>query len=135
MRRYARRDEDDGAQINLTPMLDVVFIMLIFFIVTATFVKEVGLDVNQPEDDKPKTVDPDKRSIVVRITSRDRILIAQRDVDWRSVRANIERMHAENPEAPVIIQPHPDSRTEVMVHVMDSARQAGVENVSLAAGN
>ena len=135
MRRYARRDEEEGAQINLTPMLDVVFIMLIFFIVTATFVKEVGLDVNQPEDDKPKTVDPDKRSIVVRITSRDRILIAQRDVDWRSVRANIERMHAENPEAPVIIQPHPESRTEVIVHVMDSARQAGVINVSLAAGN
>ena len=135
MRRYARRDEEDGAQINLTPMLDVVFIMLIFFIVTATFVKEVGLDVNQPEDDKPKTVDPDKRSIVVRITSRDRILIAQRDVDWRSVRANIERMHAENPEAPVVIQPHPESRTEVMVHIMDSARQAGVTNVSLAASN
>ena len=135
MRRYARRDEEEGAQINLTPMLDVAFIMLIFFIVTATFVKEVGLDVNQPEDDKPKTVDPDKRSIVVRITSRDRILIAQRDVDWRSVRANIERMHAENPEAPVIIQPHPESRTEVMVHIMDSARQAGVTNVSLAAAN
>ena len=135
MRRYARRDEEDGAQINLTPMLDVVFIMLIFFIVTATFVKEVGLDVNQPEDDKPKTVDPDKRSIVVRITSRDRILISQRDVDWRSVRANIERMHAENPEAPVIIQPHAESRTETMVHVMDSARQAGVINVSLAAAN
>ncbi|MYE83417.1 MAG: biopolymer transporter ExbD [Gammaproteobacteria bacterium] len=113
-------------------MLDVVFIMLIFFIVTATFVKEVGLDVNQPEDDKPKTIDPDKRSIVVRITSRDRIVIAQRDVDWRSVRANIERLHAENPEAPVIIQPHPDSRTESMIHVMDSARQAGVFNVSLA---
>ncbi len=135
MRRYARRDDDDGAQINLTPMLDVVFIMLIFFIVTATFVKEVGLDVNQPDDEKPKTVDPDKRSIVVRITSRDRILIAQRDVDWRSVRANIERLHAENPEAPVIIQPHAESRTEAMVHVMDSARQAGVTNVSLAAGN
>ncbi|MYE25050.1 MAG: biopolymer transporter ExbD [Gammaproteobacteria bacterium] len=116
-------------------MLDVVFIMLIFFIVTATFVKEVGLDVNQPEDDKPKTVDPDKKSIVVRITSRDRIIIAQRDVDIRSVRANIERLHAENPEAPVIIQPHPESTTEKMIHVMDSARQAGVYNVSLAAGN
>ena len=115
-------------------MLDVVFIMLIFFIVTATFVKEVGLDVNQPEDDKPKTVDPDKRSIVVRITSRDRIIIAQRDVDVRSVRANIERLHAEIPEAPVIIQPHPDSKTETMIHVMDSARQAGVFNVSLASG-
>jgi biopolymer transport protein ExbD len=113
-------------------MLDVVFIMLIFFIVTATFVKEVGLDVNQPDDDKPKTVDPDKKSIVVRITNRDRIIIASRDIDRRSVRANIERLHAENPEAPVIIQPHPESTTDMMIHIMDSARQAGVYNVSLA---
>ncbi len=135
MRKHSHTTDEGEEQINLTPMLDVVFIMLIFFIVTATFVKEVGLDVNQPEDDKPKTVDPDKRSIVVRITSRDRIIIAQRDVDWRSVRANIERLHAENPEAPVVIQPHPNSRTESMVHVMDSARQAGVFSVSLAAGS
>ena len=135
MRRMSHATDEGEEQINITPMLDVVFIMLIFFIVTATFVKEVGLDVNQPEDDKPKTVDPDKRSIVVRITSRDRIIIAQRDVDWRSVRANIERLHAENPEAPVVIQPHPNSRTESMIHVMDSARQAGVFNVSLAAGS
>ena len=134
MRRLTSREEAEENKINLTPMLDVVFIMLIFFIVTATFVKEIGLDVNQPEDDKPQTVDPDKKSIVVRITNRDRILIAQRDVDIRSVRANIERMHAENPEAPVVIQPHPDSRTETMIHVMDSARQAGVLKVSLAAG-
>ena len=126
------RDEEGEEAINLTPMLDVVFIMLIFFIVTATFVKEVGLDVNQPDDDKPKEINPDKKSIVVRITNRDRIIIAQRDVDWRSVRANIERLHAENPEAPVIIQPHSDSTTEAMIHVMDSARQAGVYNVSLA---
>ena len=129
------RDEESEEQINLTPMLDVVFIMLIFFIVTATFVKEIGLDVNQPEDEKPKTIDPDKKSIVVRITNRDRIIIAQRDVDWRSVRANIERLHAENPEAPVIVQPHPDSKTETMIHIMDSARLAGVSNVSLAAGS
>ena len=137
MRRpFGRGREDEGDnQINLTPMLDVVFIMLIFFIVTATFVKEVGLDVNQPDDDKPKTVDPDKKSIVVRISNRDRIVIAKRDVDWRAVRANIERLHAETPEAPPIIQPHPDSTTEAMIHVMDSARQAGVYNVSLAATN
>ena len=135
MRRLTTREEVEESKINLTPMLDVVFIMLIFFIVTATFVKEVGLDVNQPEDDKPQTIDPDKKSIVVRITNRDRILIAQRDVDLRSVRANIERMHAENPEAPVVIQPHPHSKTETMVHVMDSARQAGVMKVSLAAGS
>ena len=75
-RSFGTREEEEEAQINLTPMLDVVFIMLIFFIVTATFVKEEGLDVNQPDDDKPKTVDPDKKSIVVRITSRDRIQIS-----------------------------------------------------------
>ena len=126
------RSEEETEEINLTPMLDVVFIMLIFFIVTATFVKEVGLDVNQPDDDKPKTVDPDKKSIVVRITNRDRIIIASRDIYKRSVRANIERLHAENPEAPVIIQPHPESTTDMMIHIMDSARQAGVYNVSLA---
>ena len=126
-------DEVQEQQINLTPMLDVVFIMLIFFIVTATFVKEVGLDVNQPDDDnKPKTVDPNKKSIVVRITDRDRIIIAQRDVDVRNIRANIERLHAENPEAPVIIQPHPESSTDAMITVMDSARQAGVYAVSFA---
>ena len=135
MRRpFGRGRDDEGSEaINLTPMLDVVFIMLIFFIVTATFVKEVGLDVNQPDEDKPKTVDPNKKSIVVKITKRDRIQIAKRDIDRRAVRANIERLHAENPEAPVIIQPHPDSTTDLMIHIMDSARQAGVYNVSLAA--
>ena len=127
------RDDEHDEQINLTPMLDVVFIMLIFFIVTATFGKEVGIDVNQPDQDKPKTIDPDKKSIVVRISNRDRITIAQRDVDWRSVRANIERLHAEAPEAPVVIQAHPDSTTEAMIHVMDEARMAGVYNISLAA--
>ena len=130
MRRRRQRSRED--RVNLTPMLDVVFIMLIFFIVTATFVKEVGLDVNQPEQD-PNIVDPEKKSIVVRVTSRDRIIIAGRDVDVRSVRANIERMHAETPEAPVVIRPHPDSRTDTMVRILDSARQAGVANVSLAA--
>jgi len=126
------REGEDEEQINLTPMLDVVFIMLIFFIVTATFVKETGIDVNQPDEDKPKTIDPDKKSIVVRISNRDRITIAQREVDWRSVRANIERLHAEAPEAPVVIQAHPDSTTEAMIHVMDESRLAGVYNISLA---
>ena len=134
MRKSRAREEGDDSKINLTPMLDVVFIMLIFFIVTATFVKEVGLDVNQPEDDKPKTVDPDKKSIVVRVTNRDRIIIAQRDVDIRSVRANIERLHAENPEAPVIIQPHPEATTKTIVHIIDSAQQTGAA-WSLAAGS
>ena len=130
MRRRRQRSQED--KVNLTPMLDVVFIMLIFFIVTATFVKEVGLDVNQPENE-PVTVDPEKKAIVVHVTSTDRIIIAGQNVDVRSVRANIERMHAENPEAPVVIRPHPDSRTDTMVRILDSAREAGVGNVSLAA--
>ena len=112
----------EGEPINLTPMLDVVFIMLIFFIVTATFVKEIALDVNQPSQNDARP-DPDKKTIVVRVTNRDRILIAERDIDWRSLRANIERLHAENPEAPVIVKPHPDSSTEALVHILDSARQ------------
>jgi biopolymer transport protein ExbD len=128
--KFQQQTEDE---IDLTPMLDVVFIMLIFFIVTATFVREIGIDVNSP-DKNQNVKDADKQSIVVRITSRDRIEIRGRSVDFRSVRANIERLHAENPEAPVVVQPHPDSSTETMVHVMDSARQAGVYNVSIAQG-
>ena len=114
-------------------MLDVVFIMLIFFIVTATFVKEIGLDVNSP-DKNQNVKDADKQSIVVQITSRDRIRIRGRDIDVRAVRGNIERLHAENPDAPVVVQPHPESKTNTMIQVMDSARQAGVYNVSIAAG-
>ena len=132
MRRVLGLQQKEEGEIDLTPMLDVVFIMLIFFIVTATFVKEIGLDVNTP-DKNQNVKDADKQSIVVQVTSRDRIRIRGRDVDFRAVRANIERLHAENPEAPVVIQPHPESKTEIMIHVMDSARQAGVFNVSIAA--
>ncbi|MXZ44772.1 MAG: biopolymer transporter ExbD, partial [Gammaproteobacteria bacterium] len=89
-------------------MLDVVFIMLIFFIVTATFVKEIGIDVTPPEEDQPEVIDPDKKSIVVKVSARDQIQIGGRNIDVTAVRANIERLAAENPEAPVIINPHPD---------------------------
>ena len=133
MRRIRAFQSEEEQEIDLTPMLDVVFIMLIFFIVTATFVKEVGIDVNSP-DKNQNIKDADKQSIVVQITSRDRIRIRNRDVDIRSVRANIERLHAENPEAPVVVQPHGQSTTEIMVQVLDAARQAGVYNVSIAAG-
>ena len=132
MRRRRAIIGEETEEIDLTPMLDVVFIMLIFFIVTATFVKEIGLDVNSPHKNQ-NVKDADKQSIVVQITNRDRIRIRGRDIDFRAVRANIERLHAENPDAPVVVQPHPDSTTETMIHVMDSARQAGVFAVSIAA--
>jgi len=135
VRRIQSMAVHQDEEIDLTPMLDVVFIMLIFFIVTATFVKEIGLDVNAPDKNQaPK--DASKQSIVVQITSRDRIKIRGRDIDFRAVRANIERLHAENPEAPVVIQPHPESTTNTMIHVMDASRQASRDiNVSIAAGN
>jgi biopolymer transport protein ExbD len=123
------QDEDE---VDLTPMLDVVFIMLIFFIVTASFVNEIGIDVNSP-DKNQNVKDADKKSIVIQITLRDRIQIRGRDIDYRAVRANIERLHAESPDAPVVVQPHPESRTDITIHVMDAAREAGVYNVSIAA--
>lgn len=135
MRMRRSKQAHSEEKINLTPMLDVVFIMLIFFIVTATFVKEIGLDVNQPEDDKPKVQDPDKKAIIIQITSRDRIFIATRDVDITAVRANIERLHAEDPKAPVIINPHPDSTSDVFVQVWDAAKLVGVPKVQLASQN
>ena len=123
--------EESKSEINLTPMLDVVFIMLIFFIVTASFVKETGIDVNRP-DAKTAEVD-EKANILVAITAANEIWINRRRVDPRAVRANIERLHAENPEGSVIIQADKLAYTETLVGVMDSARQAGVFKVSIAA--
>ena len=124
-------DAEADGEIDITPMLDVVFIMLIFFIVTASFIKEAGIDVNRP--DAPTAESVADANILIAISSNDEIWIDRRLVDPRAVRPNIERLHAENPEAPVIIQAHPESTTDVMIHIMDSARQAGVYNVSLAA--
>ena len=123
--------EEEEAEINLTPMLDVVFIMLIFFIVTASFVKESGLEVNRP--DAPTAVKKENANILVAIGASNEIWINRRRIDPRAVRANIERMHAENPVGAVIIQADKKAFTETLVLVMDSARQAGVFNVSIAA--
>ncbi len=123
--------EEEENEINLTPMLDVVFIMLIFFIVTASFVKEAGLDVNRP-DAPQQEAPPEESNILVVIDSTDDIWIERRLIDPRAVRANIERMYAENPQASVIIQPSKRSTNKMLVAVMDAARQAGVPNVSIA---
>ena len=125
--------EESKSEINLTPMLDVVFIMLIFFIVTASFVKEAGIDVNRPDAQTAEVAE--KANILVAISSANEIWINRRRVDPRAVRANIERLHAENPEGAVIIQADKLAYTETLVGVMDSARQAGVFNVSIAATN
>lgn len=123
--------EEEESAIDLTPMLDVVFIMLIFFIVTASFVKEAGIDVNKPA--ATTAVMKERANILVAIDSNNQIWIDKRQVDPRSVRANIERLHAENPQGTVVIQADKDSKNERLVQVMDAARAAGVYNVAIAA--
>jgi biopolymer transport protein ExbD len=125
------KTEQDEAEINLTPMLDVVFIMLIFFIVTATFIRETGLDVNRPDQDQAQVVQ-EEGAILVIIDSTDDIWIDRRVVDPRAVRANVERLHAEDPDRPVVIQAANASSAEMLVTVMDAARQANVFNISIA---
>lgn len=117
--------DDDECEIDITPMLDVVFIMLIFFIVTATFVKEKGIDVNQPDDNKP-IVKKEADNILFKVDEDNNIWIGQRKIDIRSVRANIERLHAENSKAMVVIQVANKSKTEIMVAIMDASLQAKV---------
>ncbi|MDX1404025.1 MAG: biopolymer transporter ExbD [Woeseiaceae bacterium] len=134
MRRHTNVAADDEEnEINLTPMLDVVFIMLIFFIVTASFIKEAGIDVNRP--DAPTAESQADANILVAISANDEIWIDRRMIDPRAVRPNIERLHAENPKGSVVIQADKQSTNEMLVVVMDAARQAGVYNVSIAANN
>ena len=124
-------EDAEESQIDLTPMLDVVFIMLIFFIVTSTFVKEAGVDVSRPEADT--AVVAESNSIQIGITSANQIFMDKRQIDKRAVRANVERGLAENPGAAVIIVADADSKTETLIEVMDQSRLAGAESVSVAA--
>lgn len=128
--RYESRESEDSS-LDITPMLDVVFIMLIFFIVTATFVKESGIEVNRPE--AVTAVVQEQASILVAIDAEDQVWVNRRPVDVRALRANIERLHAENPKGAVVIQADEASRNARLVQVMDAARQAGVTRIALAA--
>jgi biopolymer transport protein ExbD len=123
-------DEEEAA-IDMTPMLDVVFIMLIFFIVTASFVKEAGIDVNRPE--AATAVKKDRANILIAISDKGEIWINKRRIDVRAVQANIERLRAENPQGSVVIQADKKATTETLIKVMDASRAAGAEDVSLAA--
>ena len=125
------QQEEDADEINLTPMLDVVFIMLIFFIVTASFVKEAGIDVNRPDAPVTETK-PEDANILIVIDANDDIWIDRRNIDPRAVRANIERLHAENPKGSVVIQANKRSTNKMLVTIMDSSRSAGVYNISIA---
>ena len=123
--------EEEEAEINITPMLDVVFIMLIFFIVTASFVKEAGIEVNRPE--AATAVKKERANILIAISDKGEIWINKRRIDVRAVQANVERLKAENPQGTVVIQADKKATTDVLIKVMDASREAGVYDVSIAA--
>ena len=131
MRKKHILEADDEIDLNMTPMLDVVFIILIFFVVSTSFVKESGVDVSRPEASSAQR--KERGNIMIGITADNQVWIDKRQVDVRAVRANIERLHAENPEGAVVIQADRDSRTGLLVQVIDQAKLAGVRDVSIAA--
>ncbi|NQY23482.1 MAG: biopolymer transporter ExbD [Campylobacteraceae bacterium] len=130
MRRFTQKHHKEDTEINLTPMLDVVFIMLIFFIVTTSFIKETGIDVNRPS--AKSTQSKAQANILIAIKNNDEIWIDKRMVDIRSVRANIERLKASNANNSVVIQSDEASKTGTLVKVMDQIRLAGIFAISIS---
>ncbi len=130
MKRRSEQSGGDEAELDMTPMLDIVFIMLIFFIVTATFVKEAGIEVIRPD---AETGDEQKRAgILIAINEQGHVWINKRKVDVRAVRVNVERLLAENPQGTVVIQADESSKFEILVQVMDQANAAGAPAVAVA---
>lgn len=128
MRRPTQQEEEKVA--DLTPMLDVVFIMLIFFIVTATFIKETGVEVNRPDTETAelkKTV-----SLLVGVAPDSAIWIDKKQVDLRNVRTTMEKLHLENPKGGLVIQADGESKVEKVLAVMEAARNIGISQVAIA---
>ena len=131
MRKRKRFQKEESSGIDITPMLDIVFIMLIFFIVTTSFVKESGIDINRPS---AKTAEEKKQaSILIAINPAGQIWIDNRMVDIQSVRANVEKLHAESPEGAVVIQADKNSQAGLLVQVMDQVRLAKIKKISISA--
>ncbi|MGP8308121.1 ExbD/TolR family protein [Vibrio sp. YIC-376] len=131
MKRRYSSDSSDETAIDMTPMLDIVFIMLIFFIVTTSFVKEAGIEVNRPTASSAQTVK--KGNIMVAIGAAGDVWVDKRRIEVDAVRANIERLRAESPDGAVVIQADTEANAGVVVKVMDQIKMAGVESISIAA--
>ena len=115
---------------NITPMLDVVFIMLIFFIVTANFIKEPGLEINRPDSDTAET--QENAAILIAVGPTGEVWMDGRRIDVRQVKANVVKMLADNPQGSVVIQADEKAVADTIIKVMDGAREAGVNAISLA---
>ncbi|MBT8114213.1 MAG: biopolymer transporter ExbD [Arenicella sp.] len=130
MKRSFRNRQDEDAKIDITPMLDVVFIMLIFFIVTASFIKESGAKVDKPIaetfEKKPKA------TILLAVNEKDEIWLDRRKVDPRAIKANLNRLRAENPEGEVILQADEESSAEILMKVVEAFKEAGIAVPTIA---
>ncbi len=132
MRRHVTEAEtEEEGEINLTPMLDVVFIMLIFFIVTASFVKEPGSQVIRPLAETARLMS--NASILIAVTRNNEIWVDRHKVSKEGVRAAIEQLMAENPEGSVVIQADKEAQADAVLAIMESARAAGVSRIAIAA--
>ena len=135
MKKIGGGHKADDTKIDLTPMLDVVFILLIFFVVTATFLSETSISAasSDSNDNQTPPEDSDLRNILFEIGANNEIILNgnPRPIIRTQVRSNIDQLKAENPAASVIIQPDPDSDVSTLVMIMDAARQAGMQNISI----
>lgn len=127
---FQSSDSSGQSEIDLTPMLDVVFIMLIFFIVTASFIKEAGIEVNRPE---AITAEEKKNAkILIAVSQNNQIWIDKKQVDTRTVKIQIERLLAENPKGGLVVQADKLSDAKTVASVLDAAREAGIEDVAIS---
>ncbi|MGK0441290.1 MAG: biopolymer transport protein ExbD [Pseudohongiellaceae bacterium] len=131
MRHHQKIHDDQAAEIDLTPMLDVVFIMLIFFIVTATFIKEVSLTLDRPDKNQQVSTDTKTEHMMVKVHADNQIVINDLYIDKYSLRAYFQSHQAKNPEAIVIIKAHNKSKTAILTTISDAANAAGMKGVSL----
>ncbi len=116
--------------INLVPLIDLIFVILLFFVVTSSFVKEAGIEVHRPD---ARTAMPQERAnILIAVTRDGEVWIDGQRVDPRTVRSHVSRLHAEHPEGSVVVLADEESRTGLLVQVVDQARLAGVNNVAVA---
>ncbi|MCG8639928.1 MAG: biopolymer transporter ExbD [Desulfobacterales bacterium] len=127
----ARRSNQKTLELNIAPLIDMVFILLIFFLVTTSFLKETGVDISRPTASTAAA--KTKTTILIGVTRENTIHIDRRQVDIRAVRANVERALAENPDGNVVIVADQDSRTGLVINVMDACKLAGAQNVAIAA--
>ncbi len=130
MRRRYTDSDYEGVHINVIPLIDVMFFLVLFFVATSSFIRETGVEVNRPT--ARSAVAQDKANIIVSLTKQGEIWIDRRKVDIRALRANVERMHAENPGSSVIIAADAETQTQLLVAALDEARLAGVQNVAIA---